>query len=44
MKKPFLAFKSCAIKPSAKLFPRICIGHIALFLTGVFLVIMELMN
>ncbi|MBD7907672.1 hypothetical protein [Sporosarcina gallistercoris] len=27
-----------------KLFPKFCIGHVALFATGIFLVIMEWMN
>ena len=52
MKKPSLFCKSCSIgTPEAmeeeikkRLFPKICIGHVALFATGVFLVIMEWMN
>ncbi|WP_432353565.1 hypothetical protein [Sporosarcina sp. A2] len=42
--------KTCSVETDVekemtkKLFPRFCIGHVALFATGVFLVIMEWMN
>ncbi|WOV87807.1 hypothetical protein QWT69_01410 [Sporosarcina oncorhynchi] len=52
MKKPSLFSKSCSIgtpesmeeEMNKRLFPKICMGHVGLFLTGVFLVIMEWMN
>lgn len=40
-----LTCKACSINPVAeaerKLFPRFCIGHVALVATGIILVIME---
>ncbi len=49
-KKPLGLFcKTCQIKPGdsveemeRKLYPKFCIGHVALFGTGLFFVIMEL--
>ncbi|WP_432363314.1 hypothetical protein [Sporosarcina sp. UB5] len=44
MKKLFCTCaKDSIAKMERRLFPKICIGHVALFLTGVFLVIMQLL-